>query len=322
MPPIRVEVFVPEVAHAKWARLATAADLSLEAWIRRGIQFLVTTDLADAAGQSPVIARAGAQHGDYVVTRMGQPKRRKVVERLRLCVWCATDLGADVDPRAQYCSPRCRVAAWRTRRKGTEPRPGGVVAIELLEAVGSHPGVGLGELSQTTGISRRRTYLLLGELERRGLVVSHGAGWRLDRSRNAAGSELDADAALGAVASLQVRPGKSISELADDLGVERQRLRELLPVLELHGLLWRSGVGWYIGEPTIVPATGTPEMGVEMPSGGRPHRMVPICGLCGAGQARIGVLFTGIDGAICDGCVATCAEALANRAPLSPSGGA
>lgn len=94
--PVRVELTVPASELSRWSKEARRQQLRTEDWVRR------LANLALAAGLSSDVTTAG---------------ERAMVDLMTSCVWCSADLPGDSTIRRMYCSDRCRVLAWRDRRR-------------------------------------------------------------------------------------------------------------------------------------------------------------------------------------------------------------
>lgn len=93
-----IQLFVPNNEFAAWER-TKAEDEPIDFWIRRAINFMLTAEV----------------EGTTSVTLGHQ---RKLIREVGTCVRCGERLRTR-DPRARYCSDRCRVAAWRARQLRT-----------------------------------------------------------------------------------------------------------------------------------------------------------------------------------------------------------
>lgn len=95
---VSVQVSVPVAEYDYWAAEAKRRDLSVERWLRTVANFVVA---AEVEGEG--------------VASMG---RRRLLASLAMnCAFCGRGLGQNRTIRKLYCSPECRVAAWRMHKR-------------------------------------------------------------------------------------------------------------------------------------------------------------------------------------------------------------
>ena len=94
-----VEVHVPPTEHERWEAEAKRRELAVGEWLRVLGNFAL-----DAEVEGEPLASLG--------------RRRLLAEVAMNCVGCGKGLGFQRTARKRYCSPKCRVAAWRMRQRG------------------------------------------------------------------------------------------------------------------------------------------------------------------------------------------------------------
>jgi ClpX C4-type zinc finger len=188
---VRVSVSIPEREYRRWAERAAGAGLTVGPWVRRVVQYALEAEIVESPHPPPprvhldsrierasVAVSVGRLRRDaIVVARRAAAGPQRLVSEVHRCLWCGTDLGPAPDVRTRYCSPRCRVAAWRARRRGGERLSLSVVEADVLGAIVGDPGIALPAIAKKLQVDPGPLYLVLPILERLGLVRVHGHRW-------------------------------------------------------------------------------------------------------------------------------------------------